>query len=72
MGHTGIPDWRLELGDWGRENLYQKYPYMLQEGQEGRIRYFSLLENYGGKDSAMGIALVYDGGGVVLMKRSIR
>ena len=31
VGHTGIPDWRLELGDWGRENLYKKYPYMLQE-----------------------------------------
>ena len=69
VGHTGLPDWRLELGDWGRENLYKKYPYMLQEGQEGQIRYFSLLENYGGKDSAMGIALVYDGGRGSLLYR---
>ncbi len=69
VGHTGLPDWRLELGDWGRENLYKKYPYMLQESQEGQIRYFSLLENYGGKDSAMGIALVYDGGEGSLLYR---
>ena len=63
VGHTGMPDWRLELGDWGRENLYKKYPYMLCEDQERKIRYFSLLENYGGKESSMGISLVYDGGG---------
>ena len=47
VGNTGIPDWRLELGDWGRENLYKKCPYMMQEEQEKQIRYFSLLENYG-------------------------
>ena len=63
VGHTGMPDWRHELGDWGRENLYKKYPYMLCEDQERKIRYFSLLENYGGKESSMGISLVYDGGG---------
>lgn len=62
VGQTGIADWRFELGDWGRKNLYKKYPYMLQQGQEGQIRYFSLLENYGGKESAMGVSLVYDGG----------
>ena len=62
VGHTGIPDWRLELGDWGRENLYKKYPYMVQENQERQIRYFSLLENYGGKGSAAAVSLVYDGG----------
>lgn len=62
IGYTGISDWRFELGDWGRENLYKKYPYMLQEDQEAKIRYFSLLENYGGNGSAVGISLVYDSG----------
>ena len=60
IGHTGLSDWRLELGDWGRENLYAKYPYML--GEEREIRYFSLLESYGGKESALAVSLVYDGG----------
>lgn len=27
IGHSGLPDWRFELGNWGRENLYEKYPY---------------------------------------------
>ena len=64
VGHTGIPDWRLELGDWGRENLYKKYPYMLQEDQEGQIRYFSILEKYGSEDNAStsAVSLIYDGG----------
>ncbi|RKI99501.1 hypothetical protein D7X87_24895 [bacterium D16-54] len=69
VGHTGMPDWRHELGDWGRENLYKKYPYMLCEDQERKIRYFSLLENYGGKESSMGISLVYDGGGKSILYR---
>ena len=60
IGHTGLSDWRFELGDWGRENLYAKYPYML--GEEREIRYFSLLESYGGKESALAVSLVYDGG----------
>ena len=64
-----MPDWRHELGDWGRENLYKKYPYMLCEDQERKIRYFSLLENYGGKESSMGISLVYDGGGKSILYR---
>ena len=62
IGHTGLSDWRFELGDWGRENLYAKYPYMLGEGEEREIRYFSLLESYGGKESALAVSLVYDGG----------
>lgn len=64
VGHTGIPDWRLEVGDWGRENLYKKYPYMLQDDQERQIRYFSLLENYGCDEnhSSLAVSLVYDGG----------
>ena len=64
VGNTGLPDWRLELGDWGRENLYKKYPYMLQEDQEGQIRYFSLLEKYGSEDNAStsAVSLIYDGG----------
>ena len=64
VGNTGIPDWRLELGDWGRENLYKKCPYMLQEEQEKQIRYFSLLENYGCEEnsSTSAVSLVYDGG----------
>lgn len=62
VGSIGIPDWRLELGDWGRENMYKMYPYMLQEGQERQIRYFSLLESYGEKESADQVSLVYDGG----------
>lgn len=62
VGCAGVPDWRLELGDWGRENMYKMYPYMLQEGQERQIRYFSLLESYGGKGSAVAVSLVYDGG----------
>ncbi len=60
IGHTGLSDWRFELGNWGRENLYAKYPYML--GEEREIRYFSLLESYGGKESALAVSLVYDGG----------
>lgn len=62
--HTGIPDWRLDLGDWGRENLYKKYPYMLQDDPENPIRYFCLLENYGCKENhpTSAISLVYDGG----------
>lgn len=60
IGHTGLSDWRFELGNWGRENLYTKYPYML--GEEKEIRYFSLLESYGGKESALAVSLVYDGG----------
>ncbi len=64
VGNTGIPDWRLELGDWGRENLYKKCPYMMQEEQEKQIRYFSLLENYGCEEnsSTSAVSLVYDGG----------
>ena len=62
IGHTGLSDWRFELGKWGRENLYAKYPYMLGEGEEREIRYFSLLESYGGKESALAVSLVYDGG----------
>lgn len=62
IGRAGIPDWRLELGDWGRENMYKMYPYMLEEGQERQIRYFSLLESYGGKGPADQVSLVYDGG----------
>ena len=62
IGHTGLSDQRFELGDWGRENLYAKYPYMLEEGEEREIRYFSLLESYGGKESALAVSLVYDGG----------
>ena len=62
IGHAGLPDWRFELGDWGRENLYEKYPYMLGDGEEKKIRYFSLLESYGGKESALAVSLVYDGG----------
>lgn len=60
IGHTGLSDWRFELENWGRENLYTKYPYML--GEEREIRYFSLLESYGGKESALAVSLVYDGG----------
>lgn len=60
IGHTGLSDWRFELGNWGRESLYAKYPYML--GEEREIRYFSLLESYGGKESALAVSLVYDGG----------
>ena len=62
IGHTGLSDWRFELGKWGRENMYAKYPYMLGDGEEREIRYFSLLESYGGKESALAVSLVYDGG----------
>lgn len=37
VGHTEIPDWRLELGAWGRENLYKKYPSPLCTMEESRI-----------------------------------
>ena len=58
------PDWRLKLGDWGRENLYKKYPYMMQKDQERQIRYFSLFENYGyeEKGAPLAASVVYDGG----------
>ena len=35
---------------------------MLEDGEEREIRYFSLLESYGGKESALAVSLVYDGG----------
>ncbi len=62
VGWTGIGDWRHELDQWGRETLYSRYPYMRPDGQDRKIRYFSLLESYGGKDQALAASLVYDGG----------
>ena len=63
VGLLGLPDWRSGLGDWGRETLHKKYPYMLGDGESREIRYLSLLESYGGKESALAVSLVYDGGG---------
>ncbi len=62
VGYTGIYDWRYELDDWGRESLYKKFPYMRSDGQDRQIRYFSLLESYGGRNSAEAAILVYDMG----------
>lgn len=62
IGYTWLPDWRFELEEWAKENLYEKYPYMLDEDQDREIRYFSFLESFGGKESALAVSLVYDRG----------
>lgn len=63
IGYTGGKDWREELDSAGIEGMRLVYPYMEpDETAEPRIRYFSLLESYGGKDAAVPILFVYDGG----------
>lgn len=63
IGYTGGKDWRDKLDDAGMEGMRLMYPYMEpDEATEPRIRYFSLLESYGGKEDAVPILFVYDGG----------
>lgn len=42
--------------------MYRLYPYMYSDTEDRQIRYFSLLESYGGRNSAIQASLVYDGG----------
>lgn len=62
VGCTGIADWRFELSQWGKDNMYILYPYMYSDTEDRQIRYFSFLESYGGRNSAVQASLVYDGG----------
>ena len=64
--YVGGRDWRIELGQIGKEVMYQTYPYMTQQKNEENpyqnIRYFSILENYGGKETGPKVRFTYDGG----------
>lgn len=61
--YTGGTDWREKLDSAGMNNMWLTYPYLQpEETLETRIRYFSLLESYGGKDDSVPVLFVYDGG----------
>ncbi len=44
------------------EPVCKVIPICPGDGEEREIRYFRLLESYGGKESALAVSLVYDGG----------
>ena len=64
--YTGGFDWRVKSDQVGQELMHQMFPYMTEQKSEENpyqnIRYFSIMESYGGKEIGPKAGFTYDGG----------
>jgi len=66
IAYTGGFDWRVKSDQVGQELMHQMFPYMTEQKSEENpyqnIRYFSIMESYGGKEIGPKAGFIYDGG----------